>query len=63
VAVLKEKAPPTRRGKVLTDVGGPSVKDNPARSIVDCWSGLFPDFNPLRSAPATADKPNAPAST
>jgi hypothetical protein len=23
---------------------------------------LFPDFNPLRSAPATADKPNAPAS-
>jgi hypothetical protein len=36
VAVLKEKASPTRRGKVLT------VEDNPARSIVDCWSARTP---------------------
>ena len=62
VAGPQEKAPPTGRGK-----GGFRHWSGRAREIarpvalptVGRRARLFPDFNPPRSAPATADKPNA----
>ena len=59
-AAPQENAPPMGRGKGgFRHWVGPSEGDHPTRCIVLVGAcALFPDFNPLRNAPATADKSN-----